>query len=55
MGGRDSETKSERCEQAEEGHNVAWAEAYLHTKWHLDPCRRLATTDMGRKFGVVPL
>jgi len=24
-------------------HNVAWAEAYLHTKWHLDPCNRLAT------------
>ena len=24
-------------------HNVAWAEAYLHTKWHLDPSNRLAT------------
>jgi len=23
--------------------NVAWAEAYLFTKWHLDPCNRLAT------------
>jgi len=23
--------------------NVAWAEAYLRTKWHLDPCSRLAT------------
>jgi len=22
---------------------VAWAEAYLHTKWHLDPFNRLAT------------
>jgi len=32
-------------------HNVAWAEAYLHTKWHLDPSSRLATIDMGRKFG----
>jgi len=32
----------------------AWAEAYLHTKWHLDPCGRLATTDMGRKFGALP-
>jgi len=30
---------------------VAWAEAYLHTKWHLDPSSRLATIDMGRKFG----
>jgi len=30
---------------------VAWAEAYLHTKWHLNPCGRLATTDMGRKLG----
>jgi len=33
------------------GHNVAWAEAYLRTKWHLDPSSRLATTDMGRKVG----
>ena len=32
-------------------HNVAWAEAYLHNKWFLDPCSRLATTDMGRKLG----
>jgi len=36
MGGRETqsnkEMKSERCEQAEEGHNVAWAEAYLHAK-----------------------
>ena len=24
-------------------HNVAWAEAYLFTKWHLDPSNRLAT------------
>jgi len=26
---------------------VAWAEAYLHTKWHLDPSSHLAATDMG--------
>jgi len=26
------------------------AEAYLCTKWHLDPSSRLATTDMGRKL-----
>ena len=30
--------------------NVAWAEAYLCTKWHLDPTSHLATTDMGRKL-----
>jgi len=35
--------------------NVAWAKAYLRTKWHLDPSSRLATTDKGRKLGVVPL
>jgi len=35
-------------------HNVARAEAYLHTKWHLDPSSRLATTDIGRKLGAVP-
>jgi len=32
-------------------HKVAWAEAYLHTKWHLNPSSDLATTDMGRKLG----
>jgi len=32
-------------------HNVVWAEAYLHTKWHLDPSSHLTTTDMGRKLG----
>jgi len=26
------------------------AEAYLHTKWHLDASSRLATIEMGRKF-----
>ena len=36
-------------------HNVAWVEAYLPTKWHLDPSSHLATTDMGRKLvGAVP-
>jgi len=25
--------------------------AYLRTKWHLDPCSRLAAIDKGRKFG----
>jgi len=33
---------------------VAWAEAYLRTKWHLDSFNRLATIDMGRKLGAVP-
>jgi len=33
---------------------VAWAEAYLHTKWHLNPSSHcLATTEMGRKLGPV--
>jgi len=31
-------------------------EAYLHTKWLLDPSSRLATMDIGRKLGNgVPL
>jgi len=35
---------------------VAWAEAYLRTKWHLSPSSRLATTDIGRKLErAVPL
>ena len=29
-----------------------WAEAYLRSKWHLDPSSRLTTIDMGQKFGV---
>jgi len=33
-----------------------WAEAYLCTKWHLDPSSRLATIDMNRKLvGSAPL
>jgi len=35
--------------------NVAWAEAYLPTKWHHDPSSHLATTNMGRKLKAVPL
>jgi len=38
--------------------NVACVEAYLRTKWHLDPSSRLAITDMGRFFfggGLFPL
>ena len=35
---------------------VAWAEAYLHTKWLLDRSSHLAKTDIGRKLeGAVPL
>jgi len=30
---------------------VPWAEAYLHTKWHLEPSSRLATVEMSRKRG----
>jgi len=32
-------------------HKVAWDEAYLHTKCHLSPFSRLATTDISRKLG----
>ena len=28
------------------------SEAYLRTKWHLDPSSRLVTIDMGRKLGA---
>jgi len=31
--------------------NVARAEVYLPTKWHLDPSSRLARTDMDQKWG----
>jgi len=31
---------------------MAWVEAYLRTKWHLDPSNRLAITDMGQILGV---
>jgi len=31
--------------------NVALAEVYLGTKWHLYPSCRLATIDMGQKLG----
>ena len=34
---------------------MAWVEAYLRTKWHLDASNRLATIDMGRNFGQCPL
>jgi len=27
---------------------------YLHAKFHLDPCSRLATIDMDRKLGALP-
>ena len=35
-------------------YNVAWEEAYLRTKWHLDPSSHLAAIDMGRKLEAVP-
>jgi len=35
-------------------HKVAWAEAYVHTKWHLSPSNRLATTDIGENWGLCP-
>jgi len=33
--------------------NVAWAEVYLRTKWHLNPFSRFSTTDIGLKLGAV--
>ena len=30
--------------------SIARAEAYLRTKWHLDPSSRLATIDIGPKL-----
>jgi len=37
-------------------HKVAWAEAYLHNKWHLDASSSLATIEMGWKLeGLYPL
>ena len=36
-------------------HNMAWAEAYLHTKWHPNPSSRLTTIVMGQNWdGAVP-
>jgi len=35
-------------------HNVAWAEAYLRTKWHLDPSSCLASTDRAENWGLCP-
>jgi len=32
-----------------------WAEAYVRTKWHLDPSSCLAATDMGRNLGAASL
>jgi len=34
---------------------MAWAEAYLPTKWHLDPSSHLVATNIGRKLGAIPL
>jgi len=35
-------------------HSVAFREAHLHAKCHLDPPCRLATVDMDRKSGALP-
>ena len=32
--------------------HLAWAETYLHTKWHLDAASRLATVEMGGNMGT---
>ena len=36
-------------------HKLAWAEAYLNTKRHLNPSGCLAATDVGHNLGAVPL
>jgi len=36
-------------------HKLAWAEAYIYTKWHLSPSSRLATTALAENWGNVPL
>jgi len=56
FGDKRHEPKTEGCALLGEScdpikHNVAWADIYLRTKWHLDPCSRLATIDMGQKIG----
>ena len=35
--------------------NVAWAKAYLCTKWYPDPSSHLATKGIGRKVGEAAL
>jgi len=34
--------------------NVAWTEAHLHVKCHLDPSSRLATIGICQKLGALP-
>jgi len=34
---------------------IAWSQTYLRTKWNLSPSSRLATTNIGRNRGAVPL
>jgi len=46
-----AQTNKQTDRQGSPSNKVAWAEAYLHTKWHLDLCSHLAATDMGRKLG----
>jgi len=31
---------------------VAWAETYLHAKWHLDPSNSLVTIDTAEIWGL---
>jgi len=45
---------SRGCGAGSPSDNVASPEAYLHNKWHLDPSRRLETTDVGRELGAHP-
>jgi len=36
-------------------HNVAWAEAYLPTKWHLDPSSHLTKQIWAENWGLRPI
>jgi len=45
----------ERGELGPMQHNVAWVEAYPHTKTHIEPSSHMATIDMGRNLGVLPI
>jgi len=40
---------------AESPSNVAWVNVYFRTKWRLHPPSPLATIDMVKKLGAVPL
>jgi len=49
-------SRGDICPISKRTHKVTGDEAYLRTKWHLNPSGHLATTDMGWKLGrAMPL